>query len=196
RHTSALTPNAVPPYSPPAPAVLATRVAVVSRSIATLTRHPSRSSRARSARPMPIRSSRDAFAARSKNVPTVGKAVDGGPGNPSSSASPSSAEASARSSRGAACSAPTSLPPTAVVPAPPTRPATLVPGKVGGDMMNAVERLEQVRCEHDVLHQLRHPPVADHSTVGRREREVLEHGLAAERAAGVDPECHVADQIL
>src|SRR5439155_1318451 len=50
--------------------------------------------------------------------------------------------------------------------------------------------------EDDVLHQLRHPPVADHSTVGRREREVLEHGLAAERAAGVDPESHVADQIL
>src|SRR6266513_3112443 len=76
RHTSALTPNAVPRYSPPAPAVLATRVAVVSRSIATLTRHPSRSSRARRARPMPIRSSRDAFAARSKNVVTVGRAAE------------------------------------------------------------------------------------------------------------------------
>src|SRR3989475_475016 len=71
RHTSALTPNPVPRYSPAAPAELATRVAVTSRSMATLTRHPSRSSRARSERPMPIKSTRDAFAARSKNVVTL-----------------------------------------------------------------------------------------------------------------------------
>src|SRR6266568_4909618 len=123
RRASALTPTPVPRYSPAAPAELATRVAVTSRSMATLTRHPSRSSRARSERPMPIKSTRDAFAARSKKVVTVGRVAggDGGAGNSRSSASPSSADAKARSSRGAACCAPTS-PPTAVVPATPTRP--------------------------------------------------------------------------
>src|SRR2546427_12350862 len=76
-------------------------------------------------------------------------------------------------------------------------PAThLVPAEVGGDMIDAIEGLEQVPREHDVLHQLRHPPITDHAAVGRREREVLEHRLAAERAAGVHPELAFADQVL
>src|SRR3989441_11945374 len=63
-------------------------------------------------------------------------------------------------------------------------------------MIDAIEGLEQVPREHDVLQQLRHPPITDHAAVGRREREVLEHRLAAERAAGVHPELDVADQVL
>src|SRR3989475_7297298 len=43
-------------------------------------------------------------------------------------------------------------------------PAThLVPAEVGGDMIDAIEGLEQVPREHDVLHQLRHPPITDRS---------------------------------
>src|SRR5437899_869346 len=72
----------------------------------------------------------------------------------------------------------------------------LVPAEVGPDMIDAIEGLEQVPREHDVLHELRHPPITDHAAVGGREREVLEHRLAAERAAGVHPELDVADQVL
>src|SRR2546423_11179530 len=68
--------------------------------------------------------------------------------------------------------------------------------KTAYEMIDAIERLEQVPRERDVLHELRHPPITDHAAVGGREREVLEHRLAAERAAGVHPELDVADQVL
>ena len=63
-------------------------------------------------------------------------------------------------------------------------------------MVDAVERLKQVPGEHDVLDQLRHMSVADHVAPSRGEREVLEHGLTAERGAGVHAELDVANQVL
>src|SRR5882672_5804197 len=90
------------------------------RVIVTLMRQPSRARRSSSERPVSISWSREAFAARSKNV--ASDATGAGAGNSRSSSSPSLADAKARSSRGAACCLPTSFPPTAVVPATPTRP--------------------------------------------------------------------------
>src|SRR6266700_1620640 len=43
--------------------------------------------------------------------------------------------------------------------------AHLIPAEVGGDVIDAVERLEQIPREHDVFHQLRHPPVAEYAAV-------------------------------
>ena len=74
--------------------------------------------------------------------------------------------------------------------------AHLVPAEVPGDVVDPIERLEQVAGEHHVLHELGQLPVPDHAAVGGREGEVFEQRLATEGAAGVYAEFHVADQIL
>src|SRR5437016_2799922 len=74
--------------------------------------------------------------------------------------------------------------------------AHLIPGEVAGDVIDAIERLEQIARQHDVLHELGDLAVANHVAPARRERKVLEHRLAAERAAGVDAELDVGDEVV
>src|SRR5438477_282881 len=74
--------------------------------------------------------------------------------------------------------------------------AHLIPGEVAGDVIDAVERLEQIAGQHDVLHQLGHLAVADHMAPAGRKGKVLEHRLTAEGPARIDAELDVADQIL
>src|SRR5439155_185602 len=155
RHTSALTATPVVRYDPWAPAVLATRVSATSRSIATLTWHPSRASRSSRNLPISISRASEASAARAPCVATDQGFLD----------------AHVRSPFGDG---------EGELPALPAAAAHLIPAKVAGDMVDAVERLEQVPRERDVLDELRHLAVADHVPVGRGEREILEHGLAAE----------------
>src|ERR1041385_7170062 len=73
--------------------------------------------------------------------------------------------------------------------------AHLIPREVARDVFDALERLEQIARQHDVLHHLGDLAVANHVPPRGGEREVLEHRLAAERAARIDAELDVADQI-
>ncbi len=73
--------------------------------------------------------------------------------------------------------------------------AHLIPGEVTGNVIDAVERLKQIAGQHDVLHQLGDLPVANHVTPTGREREVLQHRLAAECPAGIHAELDVTDEI-
>src|SRR5206468_12671490 len=68
--------------------------------------------------------------------------------------------------------------------------------EIARDVVDAVQGLEEIARQHHILDQLGHVTVADHLTVGRGERKVLEQGLAPERTAGVHPELDVPDQIL
>src|SRR6266550_5306650 len=72
----------------------------------------------------------------------------------------------------------------------------LIPGEVAGDVIDAVQRLEQIARQHHVLHQLGDLPVANHVAPTGREGKVLEHRLPAERPAGVDAKLDVADEIV
>src|SRR6266508_4529029 len=187
RVTSAVTPIPVARYSPRAPAVLPTAVSATSRCTETLTWQSGRDSRSTSSRPMRISSASEALAVRSKNVGMRGRLEAAAPGNARSTISPSSADAHARPPFGHRQRELAALAATA---------AHLIPGEITGDVIDAVQRLEQIARQHDILHQLGDLPVPDHVAPARRKGEVLEHRLPAERPAGVDTELDVADEIV
>ena len=58
--------------------------------------------------------------------------------------------------------------------------ADLVEAEIARQPVDALQRLEEVPRQHDVLHHLGHLAVADHVPVRGREAEVLEEGLAAD----------------